>query len=121
MKKFIVLKRLSSHTHYYGVKAMPNVEFYSNKIPCQPDNVFLDEIHHKWKGDYTKLEYRHGYIQWLFPISESGGVNPLAHALTVQEQKILSQSEFHARFLKSFDLMLDFYGLQRNNLVINKK
>lgn len=26
----------------------------------------------KWKGDYYKLESKHGYIQWLFPLFERG-------------------------------------------------
>lgn len=42
---------------------MPNVDFYSNKIPCLPDKAFLDHIHKNWFGDYEKLEHYHGYIQ----------------------------------------------------------
>ena len=33
---------------------------------------YIDEIHKEWKGDYDRLEWHHGYIQWLFPIRESG-------------------------------------------------
>jgi hypothetical protein len=36
------------------------------------DNLYIDEIHANWAGDYKGLELRHGYIQWLFPIHEEG-------------------------------------------------
>ncbi|SRR6266511_2973303 len=59
-----------------------NHEFYLGNLRCQPDDHTIDEIHEKslfspsvilwslslfnsWFGDYDKLEYKHGYIQWL--------------------------------------------------------
>jgi hypothetical protein len=67
-----------------------NFEFYSNNMPCSPDNRTIEEIHERcwfafcfrhvfasndllisfvppcrWFGEYDKLEYKHGYIQWL--------------------------------------------------------
>jgi hypothetical protein len=106
----------------YAIKSLtPNADFYSNKIPCQPDGVFLDYIHNHWFGDYQKLELYHGYIQWLFPISEGGGVNPLASPLSLEEKKVFQQVEYQNRVLKSLDLMLDFYGLQRSNTKYVKK
>jgi hypothetical protein len=62
-----------------------NVEFYSNKRRCRPDNMQIDDIHERyvslfyphpfqhnvlflpgsWYGEYDKLEYKHGFIQWL--------------------------------------------------------
>ncbi|GBE84417.1 hypothetical protein SCP_0603960 [Sparassis crispa] len=42
-----------------------NLRFYSNKLRCRPDNLFIDEIHDRWHGDYSKLEHKHGFIQWL--------------------------------------------------------
>ena len=32
----------------------------------------IEAIHTNWKKDYTRLEWHHGYIQWLFPIRERG-------------------------------------------------
>lgn len=34
--------------------------------------MLIDEIHKQWSGKYDLLEFRHGYIQWLFPIQERG-------------------------------------------------
>jgi len=67
-----------------------NLEFYSNNLRCSPDNRKVKEIHERcllafcggnvsidllltscippaprWFGEYEKLEYKHGYIQWL--------------------------------------------------------
>ena len=77
---------------YPGVDDDPtcraNFEFYSNHARCMPDNRTIEEIHERfvteatfrvdsaryvvthyflgrWFGDYERLEYKHGYIQWL--------------------------------------------------------
>ncbi|KAJ7600846.1 opioid growth factor receptor conserved region-domain-containing protein [Mycena floridula] len=49
-----------------------NIEFYRNSRRCQPDNLLIDELHDRWQGDYERLEYNHGFIQWLFPLQEMG-------------------------------------------------
>ena len=63
-----------------------NFEFYSNNVRCIPDNRTIEEIHERlpayiprvmvanyflgrWFGDYDRLEYKHGYIQWLWVYS----------------------------------------------------
>ncbi len=53
--------------------------------------MLIDEIHKEWWGDYRLLEYRHGYIQWLFPIREQG--------LNYQAQK-LNQREIEVHTIK---------------------
>ncbi|KAI0733481.1 opioid growth factor receptor conserved region-domain-containing protein [Irpex lacteus] len=89
-----------------------NLEFYSNKRRCQPDGVLIDEIHEEWQGDYDTLEYNHGFIQWLFPIQEHG-VNYQAQPLQPHEiEAMTADEEIIERVIKSYRLMLDFYGMQ---------
>jgi len=57
-------------------KLTANVDFYSNRIKCRPDNMTIDQLHADWWEDYDNLEYNHGFIQWLFPIRESGKSHP---------------------------------------------
>ncbi|CAL1712705.1 unnamed protein product [Somion occarium] len=88
-----------------------NLEFYQNKRRCRPDNLLIDEIHDKWKGDYSKLEYKHGFIQWLFPIQEYG-MNSYAQPLQRHEITAMKKDPaIIARVLKSYRLILDFYGM----------
>ncbi|KAI0074117.1 hypothetical protein K474DRAFT_1710122 [Panus rudis PR-1116 ss-1] len=88
-----------------------NLEFYQNKRKCRPDNVTIDEIHQRWKGDYSKLEYKHGFIQWLFPIQEYG-MNSYAQPLQRHEIEVMRKDpEIQGRVLRSYRLMLDFYGM----------
>ena len=44
-----------------------NCKFYANEIPSCPDGDFIVAIHNDWMGQYSKLEYHHGYIQWYVP------------------------------------------------------
>ncbi|XP_059152748.1 uncharacterized protein LOC131938652 isoform X2 [Physella acuta] len=93
-------------------KANANWLFYNNEIQSEPDGAFIDDIHQHWKGDYKKLERHHGYIQWLFPIREHG-MNHHAQPLQLHEaEKIKSDQEAMRRVLKSYRLMLDFYGME---------
>ena len=101
---------------YPGVKDDPqatmNVQFYSNKIPSIPKGDYIDNIHKTWYGRYDLLETNHTYIQWLFPIRERG-VNARAQTLMLHEAKaITGDPAMHARFLRSYEMMLDFYGMQ---------
>jgi hypothetical protein len=53
-----------------------------------------------------------GFIQWLFPIPEHG-VNYLAQPLEPHEADAISSSpSCMSRFLRSYDLMLAFYGIR---------
>jgi len=100
---------------YPGVEDDPacieNLEFYSNTLRCQPDNCTIEVIHQDWFGDYSKLEYKHGYIQWLFPIREFG-LNYASQPL--QKHEIVAMKadpKIMERILRSYQLMLDFYGM----------
>nr|XP_020448461.1 opioid growth factor receptor-like [Monopterus albus] len=93
----------------------PNLSFYLGEGYSSPDDLRIDDFHDKWKGDYEKLEYAHNYIQWLFPLQEPG-VNPKASTLTKEEIKeFLENSKARENLLKSYELMLDFYGIELCN------
>ena len=101
---------------YPGKKDKPsqsdNLKFYKNELKSYPDGDFIDTIHKKWWGNYKLLERHHGYIQWLFPIRESG-MNFHAQELQLHEaQKIMEDQKAQKRVLKSYMMMLDFYGMK---------
>lgn len=87
-----------------------NLAFHLNKIRCEPDGDFLDNIHTEWWGQYRLLEMHHGYIQWIFPIREQG-LNSIARPLTIHEAAAIQRSRAATkRVLHSLHMMLDFYG-----------
>ncbi|KAH9936620.1 opioid growth factor receptor conserved region-domain-containing protein [Fomitopsis serialis] len=89
-----------------------NLRFYSNKLRCRPDNLYIDDLHKQWRGDYSKLEYKHGFIQWLFPIPEHG-MNYESQPLQRHEVEAMKADEtIVERVLRSYRLMLDFYGMR---------
>eukprot|EP00736_Rhodelphis_marinus_P006040 Rmarinus@m.7971 len=95
-----------------GVR-FPNYEFYTNNLACRPDGMLIDDIHKQWFGDHRTLEYHHGFIQWLFPMFESAGVNSDAYALDKEEAKAI-RGNIHCarRIIRSYRMMLDFYGME---------
>jgi len=59
------------------------------------------------------MQSHHGFIQWLFPNTEDYGVNAYAERLTKEEaEAIRNDPVMKARVLKSFHLMLDFWGMK---------
>ncbi|XP_012993761.3 opioid growth factor receptor-like [Esox lucius] len=101
--------------NYSSVQDMPNLKFYLGQRTSSPDGVSIDDFHNKWKGDYSKLERVHSYIQWLFPLQEPG-MNYQAKELTKKEIKAFLQNDTaKQRLLKSYKLMLDFYGIKLSN------
>ncbi|KAK7056921.1 hypothetical protein VNI00_002639 [Paramarasmius palmivorus] len=89
-----------------------NLKFYTNQLRCRPDNLLVEEIHEQWQGDYNTLEYNHGFIQWLFPIREHG-MNFQSQPLQPHElESMKSDPAVTKRILASYELMLDFYGMQ---------
>lgn len=89
------------------------ISFYSG---TQPDtqNRMIREI---WAWDFEKLECVHNYIQWLFPLPERSAFNadaPIVNAEVIQAfqtNPVLQQN-----LLRSFTVMLQFYGLQRQEI-----
>jgi len=72
---------------------------------------YIDKIHQRWFGDYSHLEIHHGYIQWIFPIREEG-VNFSANRLQLHELRaIRADPVIRARIIRSYEMMLDFYGM----------
>jgi len=73
----------------------------------------MDKVQKDFFGDYEMLEDRHNYIQWLFPIRESGmaNVQPLTknEAIQFQNSKVMQDN-----LIRSYELMLDFYGFILN-------
>ncbi|XP_052785370.1 uncharacterized protein DDB_G0290685-like [Mya arenaria] len=90
-----------------------NVEFYSNNIASKPYPGSTIEDMLEWKGDYKRLESGHSYIQWLFPIPEGPGLNYHAQALSEEEAKIIRNDDtMRDRVLQAYKMMLDFYGME---------
>ncbi|EJF57082.1 hypothetical protein DICSQDRAFT_129667 [Dichomitus squalens LYAD-421 SS1] len=89
-----------------------NLRFYSNLERCRPDNLLIDELHEQWKTDYAKLEYKHGYIQWLFPLQEYG-MNFEAQPLQKHEiADMKADPKIIERLERSYEIMLGFFGME---------
>ncbi|XP_051913086.1 opioid growth factor receptor [Hippocampus zosterae] len=96
---------------------MNNLQFYLNKFPSAPDEVYIESFLKEWKNDYKRLERVHSYIQWLFPLREPG-VNYMASELTKKEIEAFKRNEdAKRRLVESYELMLGFYGIR----LINKE
>jgi len=92
--------------------ASDNLYFYSNSLRCKPDGLLIEEIHDQWFRDYYELEYNHGFIQWLFPIQERG-MNFQSQRLQRHEIAAMkSDPIIIRRILRSYKMMLDFYGMR---------
>ena len=91
----------------------PNVRFYANQIESRPHGAFIDTIHAEWDGKFGMLEQHHGYIQWLFPVFENAGMNWESQALSQEgARQIRSDPQMSERVIRSYRLMLRFYGLR---------
>jgi len=89
-----------------------NYCFYKNEVPSSPSGDLVDVIHEKWFGNHHLLEAHHGYIQWLFPLFEGGGMNSQSDPLNKAEAKLMRKDmEISSRIVKSYKMMLDFYGI----------
>ncbi|KAL8562015.1 hypothetical protein ACOMHN_001341 [Nucella lapillus] len=89
-----------------------NLDFYRGKIRSRPDGDYIDNFHQHWWTNHDRLESHHGYIQWLFPIRESG-MNLHAQELQLHEaEAIRGDPKTRERFLQSYQMMLYFYGLR---------
>ena len=84
------------------------------------------KIQQIWAWNFEELECVHDYIQWLFPITEKSHFNP--HAPIVDKEVIQAFREdtrLQQNLLKSFSVMLHFYGLaisrdDRGKVVVEK-
>lgn len=73
-----------------------------------------------WTFSSFWLEHTHDYIQWLFPIPEMGRFNAFAPMLTQDVQTIFEKEALLRQHQQhSLDMMLGFFGLQREEHVIS--
>ena len=69
----------------------------------------LGDIH---EFDLRELEFNHDYIQWLFPLPEPSGANASAPLLSNGDiVAFRSDDALRQALRRSFELMLQFYGL----------
>jgi hypothetical protein len=67
----------------------------------------------QWWGNYSRLEYEHSFIQWLFPIQEGGGMSSTSQPLQKHEIKWMAMDRaIQFRIRTSYELMLDFFGMK---------
>ncbi|KAM9371917.1 opioid growth factor receptor [Phaethornis superciliosus] len=109
--------------HYPGLKESENVDeeemwnlsFYKNEIQFLPRGLYIETLLETWWDNFEVLEQNHSYIQWLFPLRERG-VNLRARQLTCQEIQAFKKSEeVMQRFVRAYQLMLRFYGIDLVN------
>lgn len=87
-------------------------EFYLSK---KPDDIgrMIDDI---WIFDNDHLETTHDYIQWLFPLKEKSLAVPNAPIIEDEEiEEFRNNAYLSRRVLHSLDVMLQFYGFERND------
>jgi hypothetical protein len=104
-----------------SIKPLPNTDhkllrFYQGE-KVHPAGYVISDV---WHFSYEKLEKVHDYIQWIFPTT-----TPSAHVYDIPILGVEEVAAFHSDqvlregVLKSFDLMLDFYGFRRVEGVIS--
>eukprot|EP01132_Coremiostelium_polycephalum_P005890 gene5890-7335_t len=98
------------------INEFKNFQFYKNLITSVPQGNFIDKIHLNWRKDYKLLERHHGYVQWLFPLFADSGVNYQAQKLSYVEAELFRNDiDIAKRILRSYILMLEFYGMKLSN------
>jgi hypothetical protein len=105
-----------AHENYNFFAGKRSLSGPKRKWSClsQDDDETIDHIITHWKGNYKKLEARHDFIQWLFPIRELSAFNGDAQSLQLHEAERI-QKEFPDKVQAVYELMLDFYGMQLLN------
>ncbi|XP_052250813.1 opioid growth factor receptor-like isoform X2 [Dreissena polymorpha] len=90
-----------------------NLKFYRNESASKPFPGSYVEDMLAWRGDYKKLETGYFYIQWLFPIPASSGLNNCAQELYAHEADEMQRDPIVVgKVLRSYEMMLDFYGME---------
>ena len=85
------------------------VDFYRARCPDHAGRMITDV----WGLSHAKLESTHDYIQWLFPLPERSRVNALAPPVVESVvDEFRSDHSLQDRLLRSFQVMLAFYGLE---------
>lgn len=68
------------------------------------NGLYIDDI---WHFSYEELESKHNFIQWIFPIRERSAFNIF---LPIVTDGFDTNDEIKENMLKSFSVMLGFYG-----------
>ena len=76
------------------MKINKNFQFLTGEIKSQPNGEYLNFMHKNWWGDYDKLEKRHDYVQWLFPI-QTQGMNINSDPLQKHELKVINMTSVY--------------------------
>lgn len=98
-----------------------NYLFYTEMEKSKPNNALVSDFHRDWFENYYDLESEHGFIQWLFPLFLNSGVNWEAHKLRRSEAREIRRNLAAAvNVVRSYRLMLDFYGFRLENDVTGK-
>ncbi|CAG0898201.1 unnamed protein product, partial [Cyprideis torosa] len=63
-----------------------NYLFYSNRIPMRPLGKKVEEFLEQASRGDLDLERQHGFVQWLFPVRETG-LNLQAQPLQLHEAR----------------------------------
>lgn len=85
------------------------VGFYLGEQPDSEGRMIQDI----WAWNYQKLEHKHDYIQWLFPLLERSRFNRKAPVLNDEIIQEFRNNKFlRIHLFKSLKVMLSFYGLQ---------
>jgi hypothetical protein len=74
-----------------------------------------------WFAKFEFLEENNNYMEWLFPIFGSAGINPHTKPLTLDEAEAIRNSIVCSiRFVKSYKLMLNFFGMRLEDEITGK-
>lgn len=84
------------------------LDFYSGKPFIHPLGFTIDYV---WGWEWEVLETQHDYIQWLFPLTTKSAAVPRSPVITPDEIVAFRQDPgLRQKLLKSFQVMLSFYG-----------
>ncbi|KAL4466136.1 hypothetical protein ABPG74_004373 [Tetrahymena malaccensis] len=99
-------------------KKYANVLFYAGAEKSNfGKSESIKQIHSRYKN-YKILEYDHAYIQWIFPNKYQSSFNSSSQALSDNEIEIfLVEPLLAKRIVKSYEMMLDFYGMSIRNYI----
>ena len=98
------------------------VPFYLGEQPDTECRMIQDI----WAWDFEDLECVHDFVQWLFPLPERSAFNPEAPIVDAEViQAFHANTQLRENLLKSFHVMLRFYGMQgsedsEGNFVVTK-
>lgn len=102
---------------YDEINQKPIIRFLSLKGTDDKGRMLSD----LWDKSDLFLEFSHNYIQWMFPLNERSKHHPIAPVLDDEDiQFIQSHEEIKINMLHSFDVMLRFYGFDRDKLAIHR-